>query len=196
MLTHTGLRKGKIFGLSFWGPDSYVLVINQDHFIEAGLDPQGADLATWDGLSAATERLSKKDSSGIYNRLGYPYDVPGFEAFASWLYANGGDMHNEELSEAVFDSPKALELADHRQKQFIRYRDRGDDYPSGRAALQEGRGSAVPWGTWAAYYIRDEFEEGLQLLVCAATPRSQQSGRGQRHQLDQHDCRARRLGAA
>ena len=155
------IAQGKIFGLSFWGPDSYVLVINQDHFIEAGLDPQGADLATWDGLSAATERLSKKDSSGIYNRLGYPYDVPGFEAFASWLYANGGDMHNEELSEAVFDSPKALELADHRQKQFIRYRDRGDDYPSGRAALQEGRGSAVPWGTWAAYYIRDEFEEGF-----------------------------------
>ena len=54
------IAQGKIFGLSFWGPDSYVLVINQDHFIEAGLDPQGADLATWDGLSAATERPLKE----------------------------------------------------------------------------------------------------------------------------------------
>ena len=155
------ISQGKIFGISFWGPDSHMLVINQDHFIEAGLDPQGGDIGTWDGLAEATEKLSKKDSSGIYTRLGFPYNVPGFEAFASWLYANGGDMHNVELSEAIFDDAKGLELADHRQKQYIRYRDRGEDYPSGRDALREGRGSAIPWGSWAAYYIRDEFEENF-----------------------------------
>jgi ABC-type glycerol-3-phosphate transport system substrate-binding protein len=153
--------QGKLFGISFWGPDSYVLVINQDHFVEAGLDPQGGDLGTWDGLAAASEKLAKKNAAGKYEGLGFTYHIPGLPEFAAWTYANGGDMHNEDLSEAVFDSAKALEVADHRTKQFVKFRDLIDDFPSGREILAQGRGSAIQWGTWAAYYIRDEFEEGF-----------------------------------
>ncbi|MDE2817220.1 MAG: substrate-binding domain-containing protein [Chloroflexota bacterium] len=156
------IAQGKVFGISFWGPDSYVMVINQDHFIEAGLDPQGADLATWDGLTAASEKLAKKNAAGKLERLGFTYHIPGLPEFAAWTYANGGDMHNEELTEAVFDSAKALEVADHRAKQHVKYRDVIDDFPSGREILAQGRGSGIHWGTWAAYYIRDEFQEGFK----------------------------------
>ena len=157
--------EGKVFGISFWGPDSYVMVINQDHYVDAGLDPEGGDQLTWEGLAASTERLSKKDSSGNFERLGFTYHIPGMPEFAAWLYANGGEMHNAELTDAIFDTAQALEVAEHRAIQHVRYKDRVEGYPGNLDSLRQGLGSGISWGTWAAYYVRDEFPEDFKFWM-------------------------------
>ncbi len=160
------IADGKVFGLSFWGPDSYVMVINQDHYVDAGLDPQGADQLTWEGLAETVEKLSRKDSSGNYSRIGFTYHIPGMPEFAAWLYANGGEMHNAELTEAIFDTAEALEVAEHRQIQHVRYKDRVEGFPEGGLdTLRGGQGSGISWGTWAAYYVRDEFPEDFNFWM-------------------------------
>ena len=122
------------------------MVINQDHYIDAGLDPQGADQLTWEGLAATVERLSRKDSSGNYSRIGFTYHIPGMPEFAAWLYANGGEMHNAELTEAIFDTAEALEVAEHRQIQHVRYKDRVEGFPGGSLdILKGGQGSGISW---------------------------------------------------
>ncbi len=157
--------EGKTFGISFWGPDSYVMVINQDHYVEAGLDPQGADQDTWEGLAAVTEKLSKKDAAGNYERLGFTYHIPGMAEFSAWTYVNGGAMHNADLTEAIFDTAEALQVAEHRALQYVKYKDRVEGYPGGLESLQNGLGSGISWGTWAAYYVRDEFPEDFNFWM-------------------------------
>ena len=56
-------------------------------------------------------------------------------------------MHNAELTDAIFDTAQALEVAEHRAIQYVRYKDRVEGYPGNLDSLRQGLGSGISWGT-------------------------------------------------
>jgi len=111
--------QGKFFGASIY-VDSSLLCLNSRLVAEAGLDPKGANIKTWDDLLAACEKLTKREGGKI-TQVGFPYAVPSLEEFATWAYGNGAELHDREVTKAKLNDPKILEMVKHRTVQYQRF---------------------------------------------------------------------------
>lgn len=86
--------------------DAYSLFYRSDFFEEEGIE---APPTNWDELVEVGKKLTKDtDGDGKIDRYAYAVraDWPRWEPF---LYGNGGDILNEDNTEAVFNSPEGVE---------------------------------------------------------------------------------------
>ena len=56
-------KDGKYYGVPWEGPDSAIIAVNSTMLAEAGYDPQGADIQTWDDFTEAAIAMTKMDGN-------------------------------------------------------------------------------------------------------------------------------------
>jgi ABC-type glycerol-3-phosphate transport system substrate-binding protein len=98
--------KGKLYGLPIWG-GIYGEIYNEDLVRQAGLDPSEPPV-TWADYLAWAKALSGRDrwATAI---LGGKTDTTT-RVLLSWIYSNGGDAFNADMTEATFaKNPRSLE---------------------------------------------------------------------------------------
>ncbi|HEV8633697.1 MAG TPA: extracellular solute-binding protein [Chloroflexota bacterium] len=157
--------KGKTFGVPMEGPDSNVILINTKIFKEAGLDPQGENIKTWDDFAETARKLTKRDGSGSITQAGWlVQDWRGIEGFATWTYANGGQIQDQDQTKALFDGDNALQALQLQIDLLNKHKVSLPISPERQDAQQfmQGKAAMVNWGTWSPNYIKDnapkEFE--------------------------------------
>ena len=98
--------QGKLYGLPIWG-GIYAELYNRDLVVAAGLDPAKPPI-TWDDYLVWAKALTK---SGQWATaiLGGKTDTTT-RVLLTWIYSNGGDVFNADMTEATFaKNPKSLE---------------------------------------------------------------------------------------
>lgn len=78
-----------------------IMYINKDKLKAAGLDENGPK--TWDELQTFSQKLSKKDQEWGFST---PIDIWFYEAM---VFENGGSILNPEGTQALVNSPQAME---------------------------------------------------------------------------------------
>lgn len=107
-MLHAGTYEDKKFALPF-SADVSALFYNKDHFEEAGLDPETPP-ETWSELKEYAEQLTTDDKYG-YTFAGA--DVGGqVFTFLPYIWGNGGAVLNDSGTEALINSPEAIEALD------------------------------------------------------------------------------------
>jgi multiple sugar transport system substrate-binding protein len=87
-----------------------LLYWNKDMFREAGLDPETPP-ATWEEWQDAAVKLTK-DENGDGRPEQYGLALADHETIPMWpilVWGNGGDLVNEDATEATLDDPKTIE---------------------------------------------------------------------------------------
>ncbi|MBX3538483.1 MAG: sugar ABC transporter substrate-binding protein [Chelatococcus sp.] len=98
--------QGKLYGVPIWG-GIYAEIYNEDLVKAAGLDPakppvSWADYRTW-------AKALTKDGQWATAILGGKTDTTT-RVLLSWIYSNGGEVFNADMTEATFaKNPKSLE---------------------------------------------------------------------------------------
>jgi len=113
-------NNGKYYALSIY-ITADGLGINSRMLRDAGLDPKAADLKTWDDLVRYSEKLTKTDGSGKINQLGYPFDPPGLQEWATWSYTNGGEVQDDAVTKALFNTTPVADMLRYRATQYQRF---------------------------------------------------------------------------
>ena len=96
---------GKLFALPNY-VNAEMLWVNSRLLKEAGLHPRAADLKTWDDLARYNQTLSKRSADGKYVQLGHPMNSVAWQGLSAYIYANGGEIQDAEVSKARFNSPR------------------------------------------------------------------------------------------
>ena len=127
---------GKYFGLAIY-ITADGLGLNSRMLRDAGLDPQAKDIKTWDDLVRYSEKLTKTDSSGKINQLGFGFDPPHLQEWATWTYTNGGEVQDAEVTKALFDSTQVADMLRFRATQYQRFGvNRVDDWKGDQFKIQ------------------------------------------------------------
>jgi multiple sugar transport system substrate-binding protein len=103
-------KGGKFYGVPWEGPDSGIIAINQKVAKEAGLDPLGADIKTWDDFVEAAKAMTRREGDEITQAGFLVSSFSYIEGFASWLYSNGGTVSNDDFTEATFNNEKGAQV--------------------------------------------------------------------------------------
>jgi ABC-type glycerol-3-phosphate transport system substrate-binding protein len=111
--------QGKYYALSIYA-DVSMIGLNSRMLSDVGLDPKAQDVKTWDDLLRYSDRLTKEDGGKIV-QLGFPYNLPGLEEFATWAYANGGETQDVDVTKALFNSPQVADMLHYRATQYQRF---------------------------------------------------------------------------
>lgn len=93
---------GETYGLPLL-VDNRSLFYNADLLDEAGVEPP----SDWDGLKAAAEAVTERDS-GKLSVAGFALDDPGL--FNIWLKQAGGQMFSDDGTATAFNGPEGLEV--------------------------------------------------------------------------------------
>jgi ABC-type glycerol-3-phosphate transport system substrate-binding protein len=128
---------GKHFSLPGWA-NSSVLLLNGRMLRTAGLDPRGADLKTWDDLLRYSQALSQRDGAGKLTELGFPFGLPALEEWATWAYANGGEVQDAEVTRATFNTNAVVEMTLFRKTAYARFAQNWSDGLNELSASQNG----------------------------------------------------------
>ncbi len=98
--------EGELYGLPSWG-GIYGEVYNRDLVEKAGLDPSNPP-TNWEEYLAWSQALTGEDHWATVV-LGGPTDTTT-RILLTWIWSNGGEAFNEDMTEATFASnPKSLE---------------------------------------------------------------------------------------
>ena len=98
--------KGQLYGLPIWG-GTYAEIYNRDLVVKAGLDPDKPP-KTFDEYVAWGRKLTGSDHWATAV-LGGKTDTTT-RVLLMWIWANGGEAFNADMSEATFaKNPKSLE---------------------------------------------------------------------------------------
>lgn len=165
--------KGKQFGIPMEGPDSDVILLNSSLFKEAGLDPQGKGLKTWNDFAAAASKLTKRDASGNPTQAGWlVQDWSSIEGFSGWTYANGGKIQNADQTKALFDTKNAIGALDFQVGLLDKSKvslplslNRNDSQ-----LFMQGKTAMVQWGTWSPATIKDNAPSGFEYWMIPVPP--------------------------
>lgn len=109
-----GIINGKRYTIPL---DTHPLVMywNKDLFAAAGLDPESPPMDR-DSFIEVTKLLTKDlDGDGRIDQWGTQLSVgwPNFMYWYSMLYQNGGELFNEEQTEALFNSPAGVDALEY-----------------------------------------------------------------------------------
>jgi ABC-type sugar transport system permease subunit/ABC-type glycerol-3-phosphate transport system substrate-binding protein len=92
--------RGHLYGMP-WLLSPNALIYNTDLFKRAGLDPTKPP-RNWDELVSYSLRLTKRDSSGVIEQLGFA-DLQNFNLF---LWQSGGQILSTDLKSPGFNGPE------------------------------------------------------------------------------------------
>ncbi|ARP84839.1 ABC transporter substrate-binding protein [Bordetella genomosp. 9] len=125
---------GHIWGVPFQR-STIVMYYNKDLFRAAGLDPERPP-STWDELTEAAKKLTRKDAAGNVTQWGI--EIPSGGSFAYWLFQalttpNNAILMNEAGNQTMLDKPAVVEAA-----QFWR------DLSAKHGVMPSG---TIDWGT-------------------------------------------------
>ncbi len=97
--------RGKTYSVPF-DTDIRALFYNVDHLLDSGLDATRGP-QTWDELNEFAERLTRRNSSGDLQRVGFlPWT--GNWGWRQWVAAFGGDHYNPETHRPTVDLPENI----------------------------------------------------------------------------------------
>lgn len=89
------------------GGETSMVQTNKDIFAKAGLDPEKPP-KTWAEVEQFGKSMTKKAATGAIEQMGADIGTSG-AAWVGWLYANGGEYLNEDLSKVIFNGPEGVE---------------------------------------------------------------------------------------
>ncbi len=100
------------YGLPVTGPASRVLAINSGLLEEAGLNPRGTQIKTWETLDSLAEQLTKREGDTI-TRSGYALQAMDLVWFTAWVNTTASTLFNPEQSWANLNSDGAIAALQH-----------------------------------------------------------------------------------
>lgn len=103
----TVMYDGSVYGIP-WYTGALAMFYNKTAFEAAGL-PIPTNDWTWEDFDTAVTTLTKDDMYGFGLMAGYGGSYEWFP----WLWANGGEVLNEDLSAAAFTSPEGMESIEY-----------------------------------------------------------------------------------
>jgi ABC-type glycerol-3-phosphate transport system substrate-binding protein len=112
--------KGKLFALPNY-VNTEMIWVNSRMLQEAGLHPRAADLKTWDDLARYNQILSKRNAEGRYVQLGHPMSSVAWQGLSAYIYANGGEVQDAEVTKALFNSPHTEQVITFWREMYQRY---------------------------------------------------------------------------
>ncbi len=157
-------KDGKYYGVPWEGPDASIIAVNSTLLAEAGYDPQGADIVTWDDFTEAAVALTKREGDEV-TQAGYLLaDLRSIENFNSWLVGNGGAMSDESFSTPTFNDEKGLQVLEF---QLALLNEHNVSFPISpeRQDVQlflQGKAAMVNAGTWSTTTFDDQKPEGFE----------------------------------
>jgi ABC-type glycerol-3-phosphate transport system substrate-binding protein len=157
--------KGTTFyGVPWEGPDSGIIAINSKLAQEAGLDPKGADIKTWDDFIKAAQAMTKTSGDEITQAGFLASDFSYIEMFASWIYSNGGTMSNEDFTEPTFNTEAGQQVLQKEYDLLNKYKvsfpisaDRNDSQ-----LFMQGKVGMIYAGTWSTAEFTGTAPEGFE----------------------------------
>ena len=157
-------KNAKYYGVPWEGPDSSIIAVNSNLLKEAGFDPQGADIKTWDDFVVAAKALTKRDGDEI-TQAGYLIqDHRYIETFNSFLVSNGGAMHDEDFAAATFNTEQGLQVL---EMQLALLNEHKVSFPIAPERQDEqlflqGKAGMIHAGTWSTSSLDDQKPEGFE----------------------------------
>ena len=144
------------------GPVSWCLYYNKDIFDEEGV-PYPDNTWTWNTLRDVSKKLTKDiDGDGQVDRYGFQIAADEVNFFF-FLWQNGGEVWNEDRTEARFNSLAGVEALQFWQD--LLYKDKSVpfvDFAGGIGsdkAFMIGKVAMIIWGSWGRSVIKDEAPE-------------------------------------
>lgn len=157
-------KNAKYYGVPWEGPDSSIIAVNSNLLKEAGFDPQGADIKTWDDFVEAAKALTKREGDEI-TQAGYLVpDHRYIETFNSFLVGNGGAMHDEDFAAATFNTEQGLQVL---EMQLALLNEHKVSFPIAPERQDEqlflqGKAGMIHAGTWSTSSLDDQKPEGFE----------------------------------
>ncbi|MGC8890806.1 MAG: ABC transporter substrate-binding protein [bacterium] len=112
--TGNQIYNGRIYGIVLTS-DSRHFLYRKDLFKEVGLDPNKPP-STWEQFRTAALKLTKKEGNTLV-RMGCSIDMY-YQTLNNIVYQNGGEMISPDKSNALFNSPEAVEALEFWGKLF------------------------------------------------------------------------------
>lgn len=157
-------KAGKFYGVPWEGPDSSIIAVNSKMLAEAGFDPQGADIKTWDDFVNAAQALTKREGDEVVQAGFLLPDHRYIEFFNSWLVSNGGAMHDEDFTKPTFNNEQGMQvlemqlaLLNEHKVSFPISPDRQDTQ-----LFLQGKAAMIHAGTWSTAHLNDQRPEGFE----------------------------------
>lgn len=172
-------KDGKYYGVPWEGPDAEILAVNSTLLEEAGYDPQGADIKTWDDLVDIAQALTIRDGDTV-TRAGYlAPNLREIQYFNSLLVSNGGAMHNEEITEPTFNNEQGLQVL---QMQLAMQNEHNVSFPisperQDEQLFMQGQAAIIHAGTWSTAQFQDQKAEEFQYWFVIIPQGPQGNGR-------------------
>jgi ABC-type glycerol-3-phosphate transport system substrate-binding protein len=172
-------KEGKYYGVPWEGPDSAIICVNSQLLEEAGFDPEGADIETWDDFVEAAIAMTRFEGDEMVQAGYLVQSFRGIEGFNSWLVSNGGAMSNEQFTEATFNNEKSrevlelmLSLLNEHKVSFPISPERQD-----QQLFVQGRVGMWNAGTWSTTTLNDLAPEGFRYWFMVRPQGPQGDGR-------------------
>ncbi len=157
--------KGNTFyGVPWEGPDSGIIAVNSKLAKEAGLDPLGADIKTWDDFIKAAQAMTKTEGDEI-TQAGFLVNTFSYiEPFASWLYSNGGTMSNELFTEPTFNTEAGAQVLQKEYDLLNKYKVSFPPSPDRQDSqlFMQGKAGMMYAGTWSTAEFTGAAPEGFE----------------------------------
>ena len=169
--------KGKLYGVPV-SMTAHVMLLNLDHFEEAGVEPPKDGRWTWDEFVEKAKALTfDSDGDGVIDKYGFStYILKGYYEAWPFFYMDGGRPIVD--GKFAFNSPEAIsaiqKLADLKLVEEASPVEMGSADVGGtfRALAREGeRHVAIePWNTWAIATVSSEGPNYLPNVMVAEYP--------------------------
>ncbi len=157
-------KNGKYYGVPWEGPDSSIIAINSKLAQEVGLDPHGEDIKTWDDFVEAAKALTKREGGEIVQAGFLVTSMRYIEPFASWMYSNGGALHDDAITQPTFNNERGkqvlqlqLDLLNKHQVSFPISPERQDTQ-----LFLQGKAGMIYAGTWSTTHFEGIAPEGFE----------------------------------
>ena len=111
---------GKLFALPNY-VNAEMIWVNSRLLGEAGLHPRAADVKTWDDLARYNQILSKRAGDGKYVQLGHPMNAVAWQGLSAYVYANGGEVQDAEVTKATLNTPQMERVLVFWREQYARH---------------------------------------------------------------------------
>lgn len=173
-------KEGVYYGVPWEGPDSAIIAVNSQMLEEAGYDPQGADIKTWDDFTEAAIAMTKREGDEMVQAGYLVQSFRSTQNFQSWLVSNGGAISNDDFTEATFNNERGqqvlqleFDLLNEHQVSFPISPERQDSQ-----LFVQGKAGMINAGTWSTAHLNDIAPEGFRYWYILYPQGPQGSGPG------------------
>lgn len=176
---HYRSKNGKYYGVPWEGPDSAIIAVNSQMLEEAGFDPQGADIETWDDLIEAAVAMTKYEGDELVQAGYLVQSFRSIQNFQSWLVSNGGAMSNDDFTEATFNNDRGREVL---ELELSLLNDHKVSFPisperQDQQLFVQNKAGMFNAGTWSTTTLNDLAPEGFRYWFITYPQGPQGNGR-------------------